>query len=155
AFRLCFGDSGVAGNLLPLPDRELMPQSNVVGVEVGSAVRLRPFADIGLTLASNGGAPHKVYAIPEKYLRPPLRPANTPGAALICPGLGGDCLDATQFYTLEVLPTAAYTPGVHLLVLSGCVPGSGDVATCGADFDVQNGNAKVESIELRAYTHTG
>jgi hypothetical protein len=154
AFRLCFGKSGVAGNLLPLPDRELMPQSNVVGVEVGSAVRMKPLADVGLTLASNGGTPHTVYAIPERYLRPPQRPANTPCAALICPGLGGDCLDANQFYTLPALPPATYDFGVHLLVLSGCVAGSGDVATCGADFNASNGNAKVESLQLQAYTHT-
>jgi hypothetical protein len=152
AFRLCFGNSGVAGNLIPLPDRELMPQSNVVGVDVGSAVRLKPFADVGLTIASNGGVPHTVYAIPEKYLRPTLRPANTPCAALICPGLGGDCLDADQFYTIGTLPAAAYAFGVHVLDVFGCVPGSGDVASCGPDFDAVKGNAKIGSIDLKAYT---
>jgi len=154
AFRLCFGNDGAAGNLVPFPDRELMPQSNVVGVDVGSAVRLRPLADVGLTINGNGGKPHTVYVIPEKYLRPPVRPANTPCSALICPGLGGDCLDANQFTTLGTLPPATYEPGVHLLVVSGCVPGSGDAATCGPDFDAAKGNAKVASIELSAYTHT-
>jgi hypothetical protein len=153
AFRLCFGNSGVAGNLLPLPDQELMPQSNVVGVDVGSAVRLRPFAEVGITLANNGGTPHTVYAIPEKYLRPPQRPANTPCSALICPGLGGDCLDAGQFFTLGKLPDGAYGPGMHLLAVDGCVPGSGDVTSCGADFNVTSGNAKIADVDLQAYTH--
>ncbi len=153
AFRLCFGKTGVAGNLVPLPDRQLMPQSNVVGVEVGSAVRLKPLADVGLTLASNGGAPHKVYAIPEKFLRPPQRPANTPCAALLCPGLGGDCLDQNQFYELQDLPLPTYQFGVHVLAVSGCIAGSGDPASCGADFDVVKGNAKISSLDLRAYTH--
>jgi len=150
AFRLCFGNDGAAGNLVPLPDRDLMPQSNVVGVDVGSAVRLRPLADVGLTISGNGGKPHTVYVIPEKFLRPPGRPANTPCSALICPGLGGDCLDAGQFYALDALPPATYDRGVHLLVVSGCVPGSGDAATCGPDFDAAKGNAKVASIELVA-----
>jgi hypothetical protein len=103
-------------------------------------------------VASNNGTPHTVYAIPEKFLRPPQRPANTPCSALICPGLGGDCLDSTQFYTLNALPLPAYQPGVHLLVLSGCIPGSGDATTCGSDFNITSGNAKVSSIELQAYT---
>jgi hypothetical protein len=68
--------------------------------------------------------------------------------------LGGDCLDANQFYTLKTLPQKAYDFGVHLLVVSGCIAGSGDAASCGPDFDVIKGNAKLDSIELTAYTHT-
>ncbi len=42
AFRVCFGNRP---NLAPLPDSKLMPQSNVVGVEVGAAVHVGALHD--------------------------------------------------------------------------------------------------------------
>jgi hypothetical protein len=149
AFRLCFGNSGVAGRLLPLPDRELMPQSNVVGVDVGSAVRLPSFARIGLAPAPNGTL-HHAYAIPERNLRAP-RPANTPCEALICPGLGGDCLDVGQFYDLGEVPRTVYGPGAHVLAVGGCIAGSGDPSACGPGFDAGAGNPSLTALSVSAF----
>ncbi len=41
AFRLCFPDRS---NILPLPDDKLMPNANVVGVDIGAAVHIGSFA---------------------------------------------------------------------------------------------------------------
>ncbi len=44
AFRLCFPDQA---NILPLPDDKLMPNANVVGVDIGAAVHIGSFATTG------------------------------------------------------------------------------------------------------------
>lgn len=141
AFRLCFSGGG---DLLPMPDRELMPQSNVVGVEVGGAVRIPALASLKINTA-----PTRVTAILERSLR--SKPANAPCSALVCPvGVtGGDCLTSGEYFELGAAPSGLVQAGVHLLVVSGCVPGSGDGAACGTGFSQSTGNVKLSDIPIQ------
>lgn len=141
AFRLCFSGGG---DLLPMPDRELMPQSNIVGVEVGAAVRVPALSSLKIKTS-----PTRVTAIPERSLR--SKPANAPCSALVCPAgaTGGDCLTSGEYFDLGAAPAGLVEPGVHLLVVSGCVPGSGDPATCGVGYSPSIGNVKLSDIPVQ------
>ncbi len=136
AFRVCF-DSAL--DQLPLPDRQAMPEANVVGVEVGTAVRLPPLA-----------APvNKVFVYEERLLR---------GKEDL------DCRDLVTSQTPGVDPVAKIdlnadlTRDVHLLVLSGCGrnPSLFDrtIAQCGSDFDGGFGNLKMKDIVLKGANRT-
>lgn len=148
AFRLCFGGGGDPGELPPLPDRDLMPESNVVGVEVGSAVRLKELADYGL----KGG--ERVYAIPEQLIRPGTG-SDLPCKNRICPS-GGTCLGLAApgmqngYYDLGTLPPESVAMGVRLLVIHGCAPGMADagIAGCGADYKPATGNMQLAIVPL-------
>ena len=160
AFRLCFGTVTAGGSLLPsassslrpLPDRELMPDSNVVGVEIGSAVRLKPLTDVGVQATDH------VFAIPEVEVRPGSG-SDLPCTARICPtNFSSTCLEKDPpgpgqrgYYDLGPLPPGADAAGVQLLVLHGCVRGSGDARTCGAGFNMATGNMAMDALRLASY----
>ncbi len=118
-FRLCF-DS--ARQRQPIPSTDLMPESNLVGVDVGSVVRIDPLAK----------PPGKVWAFAVdgefKALYPPGTGGPTCGELL-----GGR---ASQ-YAIEVgTVTADLSTGVHLLVLTG---------------SKANGDLHIQEIDLFAY----
>ncbi|MBX3191201.1 MAG: hypothetical protein KF819_29660 [Labilithrix sp.] len=137
-FRLCFENEL---DRRPLPDADLMPESNVVGVEVGSAVRLGPLR----------GAPGMIFVIDEFALRFPTseqpscqkalsRPEPIPYAIRLPPGPQNTAADKDL------------SKGVHLLVLTGCTGNTAlntySQAECGSDWTPAAGNLAIKEIEL-------
>lgn len=140
AFRICFEREP---NLRPQPDQETMPEANVVGVEVGSAVRLAPLKN---------GAPGKVYIFNESLIRQYVGQGETCGNLLKTPTIFKDVFEMPAI-------TTDYSKGVHLLVLRGC-QGRTIVtytkAECGNDYDpdttadgTEKGNLSLLDIELK------
>lgn len=138
SFRLCFENET---DRRPQPDSDVMPEANVVGVEVGAAVRLGPLR----------GAPGMVYLFEEPLIRA-FYPAF--GGA----GQGPTCKNLLESPTLQGLaqPIGAITTnlsqGVHLVVVRGC-PGDSlvakhTVAECGASWTSAAGNLSVTDITL-------
>jgi hypothetical protein len=139
AFRLCFENE--LGRR-PQPDSQVMPEANVVGVEVGSAVRLGPLS----------GAPGTVYLFEEPLIRA-LYPAF--GGA----GEGPTCDQLLQSPNLASLKSdlgrvdTNLSSGVHLLAVRGCAADSAvrkySVAECGAGWTSAKGNLSITEITLR------
>jgi hypothetical protein len=140
AFRLCFGNEP---NLRPMPDQETMPEANVVGVEVGSAVRLAPLK----------GPPGKIHVFNEALIR------QYAGQGATCEAL----LDSPQGADAFEMPAIEtdYSKGVHLLVLTGCQGKTAVTRTkeeCGATYDPQatgKGNLSFLDIELKGAKRNG
>ena len=139
AFRVCFAG---APNLFPQPDRQTMPDANVVGVEVGTAVRLPPV---------DTSVKQEVYVYEER----PLRLFTAAGGTEVydCQTLLTSSTPGIPKPVAKMTVTTSLAVGVHLLVLSGCGANSLDVsrttAQCGADFKPDIGNLKLEEIELQ------
>lgn len=145
AFRLCFSNMP---NQVPLPDSKTMPEANVVGVDVGSVVRIDPMV-----------APGDIYVIDQNTVS--ARPGSTDDKLcgdLICPvgQQGTTCLKPGRDYVQagridEPLGQAR----VSVLSISGC--GSDDILTnavgisstgCGADWDSLRGNLRSDVLTL-------
>jgi hypothetical protein len=141
AFRICF--EGAASER-PQPTDELMPESNVVGVDVGTAVRL----------PAHGGKLGRAFVFPESVLR-----SFYPG------GVGPSCqtlLNAagTKAFAVEVGEvTDDVSRGVHALVLGGCRPANVDAMAstdrCGASWTAASGNLELTTLSLMAYARLG
>jgi hypothetical protein len=142
AFRICFDG---AGDDLPEPSTELMPDSNVVGVDVGTAVRLPARSDIL----------GKAYVFAEASLRG-FYPVGAVGPT--CKQL----LAASSTQDLAVAVgsvTEDLSQGVHALVLGGCRSATDDpmatTARCGGDWQPATGNLKLVTLSLMAYARAG
>ena len=143
AFRLCFQNEL---DRRPQPDSELMPEANVVGVEVGGAVRLPPLR----------GAPGNVILFDEPAIRGSYPSFGGAGAGPSCEDLiNGDLgSDAQLLGTIET----NLSTGVHLVVVTGCPSDSlirkFTAAECGAGWvaglpkDGGKGNLAVKDIAL-------
>lgn len=131
AFRLCFENDL---ERQPAPESELMPEANVVGVEVGSVVRIPPLK----------GPPGEVYLFSEPLIRALYRGSEGPTCrALIESG--------TATTTLGNV-TRDLSKGIHLLVVSGCPKKTLRAYTteeCGSTYDAEKGNLAVSEIELK------
>lgn len=138
AFRICFEN---ASGDLPQPSTEVMPESNVVGVDVGTAVRFPPRSEmLG-----------RAFVYLESYLRPLYtleREGPTCGALL-----SGGTTKAAAIAVGEI--TTSLARGVHALVLGGCRDAISDpmasTARCGGDWDAATGNLRLRTIALPAY----
>ncbi|MBN9161493.1 MAG: hypothetical protein BGO98_21650 [Myxococcales bacterium 68-20] len=146
SFRLCFENHP---NLLPQPDSKVMPEANVVGVEVGSLVRLDPLE-----------APGKIYVVNERAVR---SAAGDP-TGLTCGELLGDGTQALlpdndyHVATLVGRPLGLTEPlgrdRVQVLAITGC--GSKafinrfnvDEASCGPTWNTTSGNLVANIINL-------
>jgi hypothetical protein len=138
SFRLCFENET---DRRPQPDSDVMPEANVVGVEVGAAVRLGPLR----------GAPGMVYLFEEPLIRA-FYPAF--GGA----GEGPTCKNLLENTNLQKLAqplgtiTTDLSRGVHLVVVRGCPSDSPlvkhTVAECGASWTSATGNLSVTDITL-------
>ena len=134
AFRMCFENED---DRQPLPDAQLMPEANVAGVEVGSAVRLPPLR----------GVPGKVTLYEEALIRVVY---PVPGA-----GKGPSCellrRSSSAAFKIEAGAIADnLSRGVHLLVVSGCnAAGPYTKAECGDDYVEGVSNIKITSKELK------
>ena len=138
SFRLCFEKEG---DRLPQPDSQVMPEANVVGVEVGSAVRLGPLR----------GAPGKVLLFDEPLIRVFYPAFGGPGSGATCDQLIANPKLGALAVNLGAV-TTDLSKGVHLLVVKGC---QGDTqlrtfstAECGADWTSAKGNLRVQEITL-------
>jgi hypothetical protein len=136
SFRLCFENML---ELVPQPDSKVMPQANVVGVEVGSVVRIDPLK-----------APGKVYVLSERAVR------DTP--ELTCGELLGDGSQAlfrnTAYHEANSIDTPLGQDRVQVLALTGC-GGQAFVdlvgaksESCGANWNSTSGNLFVNVIDL-------
>ncbi len=136
AFRLCFENSL---DLVPQPDSKVMPQANVVGVEVGSVVRLDPLQ-----------APGKIYVMNERAVR------RVPGVP--CRELVGDGPTSffrnNDYHEANSIDTPLGQGRVQVLALTGC--GSQAFLTsvgatssaCGPTWDTTSGNLMLNVIDL-------
>ena len=139
AFRLCFENYP---GLLPQPDQAVMPRANVVGVEVGSVVRIAPLER----------RPGKVYAFIQSKLPAPVGDPN----GRPC----GELLRDPQFTrNLEYHEAGELTEplgvdNVAVLGLTGCggkaiVEALGlDPADCGPQWDVTSGSLLARTLTL-------
>lgn len=143
AFRMCF--EGAAGDL-PQPSVDLMPDSNVVGVDVGTAVRL----------AARPETLGHAFVFPESVLRPLYPTFGGPGPS--CSQLLNSSPTNKSAVDVGVV-TANVSSGVHALVLTGCRASSIDpVASknrCGADWNAATGNLALTTLTLMAYARAG
>ena len=139
SFRLCFENET---DRRPQPDSDVMPEANVVGVEVGAAVRLGPLR----------GAPGMVYLFDEPLIRA-FYPAFG-GAGLVGPTCKSLLSDASLSKIAQPLGTITtdLSHGVHLVVVRGCTGDSAlqkySVAECGATWTSAAGNLSVTDITL-------
>jgi hypothetical protein len=139
SFRLCFENES---DRRPQPDSEVMPQANVVGVEVGAAVRLGPLR----------GAPGMVYLFEEPLIRAFYPAFGGAGQGPTCKNLLENMNLQTLAQPLGRIDTDLST-GVHLLAVRGCSSDSlglqkRTVAECGADWTAKAGNLSVKDITL-------
>jgi hypothetical protein len=143
AFRVCFENTP---NDLPQPSVDVMPESNVVGVDIGTAVRLPP------RIGSLGRA----FVFPEVDIRQYYPPFGGPGPSceqvLKAAGMLEPAIDVGTV-------TADLSRGVHALVLGGCLGLAKDPAAtterCGADWDPLTGNLKLTTLSLIAFARAG
>ena len=136
-FRLCFEKDL---DLRPQPDSQAMPEANVVGVEVGSAVRLGPLK----------GPPGKVYLFEEPLIRASYPQFGGAGEGPSCRSLLSSTF-ASIVVTLNSVD-ADLSRGVHLLVVRGC-PADGPIqkysaAECGDGWTPKKSNLSVKEITL-------
>jgi hypothetical protein len=125
SFRLCFEN---AMELPPQPDETVMPEANVVGVEVGSVVRIDPLKP-----------PGKIFVIREV----PLRGKSGSCQKLFDDGLG----ENLDYQVTEPVNDPLGNHVVNLLAISGCggrafLPANTVEADCGADWQPGPGNLK-------------
>jgi hypothetical protein len=154
SFRLCFSKHP---ELRPQPDSKVMPEANVVGVEVGSAVRIEGIDN-----------PGKVYVIHRKNAALTIGGPDEPNCGqLICEGTitGPKCLDVNQqYYVAGEINESVGKNRVDALTISGC--GSGgvlsnirgfdpvdpnkgfDPANCGTGWDSVKGNLQPRIVQL-------
>jgi hypothetical protein len=139
AFRICFdGRRGAQ----PAPTADLMPGSNVVGVEVGTAVRLEPLA----------GPLGRAWVFPEAVIRRsyPTGGGDGPSCEML---LTSAAFAGAAIEVGEVTEDLSF--GVHLLVVRGCLGAEADpeasVTRCGADWSAPDGNMAIAHVPLQAY----
>lgn len=136
SFRLCFEEDL---DRLPTPDSELMPAANVVGVEVGSAVRIPPLT----------APPGEVYMFSEPLLRPLYPPGQRgPTCKVLLDPLAG-FPPPTSIGRIDT----SLAQGVHLLVVSGCTKKSVlktyTKEECGPSYTDEDGNLALTVLELK------
>jgi hypothetical protein len=142
SFRLCFQNEL---DRQPQPDSKVMPEANVVGVEVGSAVRLGPLR----------GSPGKVFLFDEPLIRAFYPPFGGKGPT--CESLLAS--EQMSKYAVDLgTVTTDLSRGVHLLVVTGC-PANTPIRTrtaaeCGEGFDGTKSNLKVTEMTLTGARRT-
>jgi hypothetical protein len=142
SLRLCFEN---LPHLRPQPDVNAMPQANVVGLEVGSLVRLDPLT-----------VPGKVYVIDQRRARVTVgSDQEATCGERICTD-GNTCLlpDVDYLAAGEITEPLG-TGGVDLLAITGCgsqpflAPGE-DSARCGDAWSPTRGNLLPHVFRLSA-----
>ena len=140
AFRLCFRNEL---DRRPQPDSDVMPEANVVGVEVGRTIRLGPLR----------GAPGEVFLFDEPLIRAVYPQFGGAGQGPTCESLLSASNPLSKIAVSLGSIDKNLKTGVHLLVVRGC-PGNGPLRTyrtaeCGETWTPASGNLGVTEIELR------
>lgn len=170
SFRLCFENRG---DKVPQPDSTIMPESNVVGVEIGSIVRIDKLEPTpGKTAANPPLPPGRVFVIREKSIRDAQLGTEKP---FTC----GDLINAnpadsrlTENVDYLIAGSIDDVEGVgvkqaEVLAITGCGTKNqlkaldnaatlADVNTvrCGEHYDESAGNLLAKVMPLQAsYTH--
>jgi hypothetical protein len=137
AYRICFEGLGTEQ---PFPSKDVMPEANVVGVDVGSVVRLPPL----------GSSVGRVFLYKESDIRYLYAPASAPGPD--CKHLATSP-SPPPFVTLDALG-ADLSSGVHVLALTGCQAAGLDAAAnkarCGDTWTAGKGNLALTHLQLLA-----
>ncbi len=166
AFRACF--AGFT-QTLPLPDDKIMPNANVVGVDVGTAVHIGKLDALG---SSQADASVAVYDAGEAGASAPLSgdlsiieeklarqffpqgtdPKTWPNCQALTQVLKQNGYEGHGLYTLTDTPLK--TPNdmyATFVIVKGCVPDP--VLTtkeCGAGFTAAKGNLSFDTLEVTA-----
>jgi hypothetical protein len=140
AFRLCFRNEL---DRRPQPDSDVMPEANVVGVEVGRTIRLGPLR----------GKPGEVFLFDEPLIRAVYPQFGGAGQGPTCESLLSASNPLSKIAVSLGTIDKDLRTGVHLLVVRGC-PGNGPLRTysaaeCGETWTAKDGNLGVTEIELR------
>lgn len=136
--RLCFGKHM---DMRPQPDTQVMPESNVVGIEIGNVARIPALDDVG-----------EVYVVDERIIRSGPAAGRT-CAELICEGSG--CLrENLDYKSIGTIDGSLGKDSVEVLAISGC-PNAGVLANlgvaaqdCPQPYDPAEGNLKFARIPL-------
>jgi hypothetical protein len=138
SFRLCFENYP---ELAPQPDVALMPQANVVGVEVGSVIRLGPLES----------APGKVYVIDQRDVRStPRNPLDRKCRELLDdPAFGLD----RKYQLAGEITTPLGVGRVDVLAITGCGNGAwlnelGISSTDCTDWEPTKGSLRARTVPL-------
>jgi hypothetical protein len=144
SFRLCFEKFP---ELAPQPDSNVMPEANVVGVEVGSLVRIDPLKE-----------PGQIYVIAESEVRStPGKTDFVPCGELIRPPDKKTNRSLTldiDYHVATVIDRPLGENKVSVLAITGC---GGQAflnslglssASCGAGWDATSGNLEAKVVDL-------
>ncbi|MBX3233679.1 MAG: hypothetical protein KIT84_21270 [Labilithrix sp.] len=145
AFRLCFEKYP---ELPPQPDSRVLPQSNVVGVEMGSVTRIGAITR----------APGKVYVINQtRVAATPDDPTQDDCGEVLAKA---DIQEGKDYEVLGPLSEPIGVDETTALVVSGCgrqgwLTETGvEPSECGEGFDANAGSLKVLTFPLAATTQT-
>lgn len=147
SFRLCFSNFP---DLVPLPDSKIMPEANVVGVDVGSLVRVDPLR-----------APGTVYVIDESELRLPPETKTPPRCGELVAQSGTKKTARTllkdgAYHEAGFLDRPLGEASVSVLAITGCGGKAlidaldGDGERCGPSWNVTSGNLEAKVVDLVA-----
>lgn len=139
-FRLCFEN---LPSLKPQPDSRLMPNANVVGVEVGSVVRLDPLP----------AAPGKVYVIDRRTIDDERSCGSLIGNGT---GAGTELRPNLDYVVADAIAIPLGVAKVDILAITGCGPSPYllnlgiDSSECGPEW--QDGGAASGALRARVVT---
>ncbi len=171
AFRVCF--SGFS-QTLPLPDDKIMPNANVVGVDVGTAVHIGKLDGKGSSMADAsvleydageagvdaGPPPVGDLAVIEEKLARQFFPQGTDASAW------PNCEELTQvlkqngyeghgLYTLKGTALSHSDMFATFVIVKGCLPDTTlTTKECGTGFTAAKGNLAYETLEVAAQDGT-
>jgi hypothetical protein len=141
SYRLCLQNQP---DREPIPDAKAMPEANLVGVEVGSVVRVDPLE-----------APGEIYAIDVRAVKTTVGSVGKTCRDLICTGGSSCLLKNRDYHVVGKIDQAIGTSEVVALALTGCgdqyelddvgVPST----NCGAGWDALVGNLALQQVTLR------
>jgi hypothetical protein len=139
AIRLCFGG---ALDRVPLPDTELMPNANVVGVETGSYAKVPTLESLG-----------RVYVLHERAVR-----AIPGGSTIPCRELLGDgtasLVPNIDYHVAGTLPASLGLQSSQALVITGCGGKAfldrigASTGSCGEGWNATDGNLSAKLLDL-------
>lgn len=145
SFRLCFENFP---DLRPQPDSRVMPEANVVGVEIGTLVRLDPMMQ----------APGTVYVVRESKVRTNPEDANPPTCGDLIKEINEGAEHPLEVnFDYQIATSLDHSLGqdrVSVIAITGCggtnilslVDGNG--ANCGDGWSSLSGNLKARTFDL-------
>lgn len=157
--RFCFGIGSKAdgsdlavspSSPLPNDDSNLPTGKTYPGLYVGSGgalpdtIDLEPKAITGFAITvPNDKIKNDVKSNPNGRLCNELIGATGTG------GTGATTLTTAEFLKIPTIPAGTFVKGnTYLLALTGCIPGSGTAAQCGAGFNATTGNLGIKIVQL-------